>query len=164
MTAAPRDPSAGFEQLLDYRRLLLERLEQQPAEFAALVAAVPADAWHTPSDAQGRSLLRVAAHIRDVEAKVHLPRIRRVLAEAQPHLTIEADHDDASAAFDPREPMTDVLAAWSQVRAELVSWLAPLDPAGWTRTGFYPPAGNRTVQWWAERAYGHVKEHQIALQ
>jgi hypothetical protein len=174
MSAGQRDPRAGFEQLLDYRRHLLERLEQQPAEFALRVAAIPAAAWHEPRteqerealrlagyirDAQGRSLLRVAAHVRNAEANVYLPRIRRIVSEDRPQLTIEASHDEAWASFDPDESMTAVLAAWSQARAELVQLLRPLSPAGWTRMGFYPPTGNRTVQWWAEKAYAHAEGH-----
>ncbi len=163
MSAPPRDPTAGFEQLLDYRRQLLRRLEQQPGEFAAAVAAIPAAEWHSPRDRLGRSLLAIAAHLRDVEARVFLPRLRRMLAEDHPALTVEASHDEASAGAPPDEPMTDILEGWSRARAELVQALRPLSPAGWSRTGFYPPVGSRTVQWWAERALGHAREHAAAI-
>jgi hypothetical protein len=164
VAGAPRDPTAGFEQLLDYRRQLLGRLEAQPGEFAAAVAAIPASAWHMPRDRLGRNLLDIAAHLRDVETQVFLPRIRRMLAEDNPVLTLEASHDEASAGSEREAAMTTILAGWSQARAELAALVRPLAPAGWTRAGFYPPAGTRTVQWWVERAYGHARDHQHALQ
>jgi hypothetical protein len=164
MAVPPRDPAAGFEQLLDYRQEMLARLEAQPAEFAAVVAAIPAGEWHTPRDRLGRSLLAIAGHLRDVEAKVFLPRIRRMLREDNPLLTLETSHDEAAAGPAPNEPMTAILEGWSRARAELTQALRPLGPAGWSRTGFYPPTGKRTVQWWAERAYRHALGHLSELQ
>jgi hypothetical protein len=158
MTAPPRDPTAGFEQLLDYRRQLLRRLEQQPGEFAAAVAAIPAAEWRTPRDAQGRSLAQLAAHIREVETQIYLPYVRRMLREAHP--TLEPIHVPPGAGG---EAMTDILEGWSRARAELAQMLTGLGPQGWSRTGFYPPVGSRTVQWWAERALGHAREHAASI-
>jgi hypothetical protein len=162
MTDGPRE-AAGFEQLLDYRRRLLDGLEQQPAAFAAQIAAIPADDWPTRRDAQGRNVLQVAFHVRDLETGAYRTRIHRILTEDQPTLAPDLDHTAFTDEDDPPEPMTAILAAWSQARAEIVEWLRPLTPAGWSRTGFYSPAGNRSVQWWAERAYAHAREHQQAL-
>jgi hypothetical protein len=161
MTTAPLASAAGFEQLLDYRQQLLARLEAQPGEFAARVALIPAAEWGRRRDPQGRSVLAVAAHLRAVEAGLYLPRLRRMLAEDNPQFSPE--EDAAAEISGPPEPLTAILAAWSQARAELVDLLRPLTPAGWSRTGFYPPVGRRTVQWWAERAYHHAREHQAFI-
>jgi len=155
MGAPPRDPAAGFEQLLDYRRHLLDRLEHQPSEFAAAVAGIPAAEWHAPCDEQGRSPAELAAHIRDVEERIYLPYLRRMLREHHPTLELE----DLPAPSAEGEAMADILKGWSRTRAELTTLLQGVGPAGWSRTGFYPPAGSRTVQWWAERAYGHAAQH-----
>jgi hypothetical protein len=158
-----RDSPPALDQLLDYRARLVEHLEQQPAEFAAVIAAVPAEAWHHHRDVEGRTLHQMAAHVRDLEALAFLPRVRLILAEDHPTLTPYAHHDWSLADYDPAEPMTAILASWSQARTELVALVRPLTSDGWSRTGFHPPSGKRTVQWWAERAYAHTRDHLQAL-
>ena len=149
----------GFEQLYDYRARLLDRLEQQPAEFASVLAAIPEPEWHTRQDDRGRSLHHIAAHVRDLETLALLPRIRNILTEERPVLDAYPSHHWADDLYDPHEPMAALLTQWSRARAEMVQRLRPLDAAGWTRLGFHPPSGARTLQWWAERTYGHVREH-----
>jgi hypothetical protein len=153
----------ALDQLLDYRARLLARLEAQPAEFAAVVGGMPADEWHTRRDVGGRTIHLAAAHVRDLEAQAYLPRIRRILAEDRPELTPFAHHDWSAADYEPSEPMTAILESWSRARTELLALVRPLDSAGWSRAGFHPPSGNRTLQWWVERAHGHGRGHLEAL-
>lgn len=156
---APPPLPPAVDLVLEYRAALLARLEQQPAEFAAALAAVPAERWHDRRAADGRTVHLAAAHVRDLETLAYLPHVRRILAEDHPSLTAEAHHTWSAESYDPHEPMTHILRAWAQARAELVGLLRPLPAAGWGRVGFHPPSGNRTVMWWAERAYGHVRGH-----
>ena len=153
----------GFEQLYDYRLRLLDRLEQQPAELAKVLAAIPAPEWHTRRDALGRTVHHIAAHVRHLETLAFLPRIRHILAEDTPTLTAYPTHHWADALYDPAEPLPAILTELSQARAEMVQSLRPLDGAGWTRVGFHPPSGARTLQWWAERALNHAREHILTI-
>jgi hypothetical protein len=160
--AEPAYPPA-LDQLLDYRARLLARLEAQPAEFAASVARVPEGEWHARRDAGGRTIHLAAAHMRDLEVKAYLPRIRRILAEDRPELTPFAHHDWSVDGYQAGEPMTAILEDWSRARTELLALVRPLDSAGWSRAGFHPPSGNRTLQWWVERAYDHARGHLEAM-
>jgi hypothetical protein len=165
--AAPEsstDHAPALDQLLDYRARLLQRLESQPAEFAAAVAALPAERWHERLGAQARSVHLTAAHVRDLEVRAFLPRIRRILAEDRPMLTPFAHHHWSLEDYDAGEPMTAILSDWSRARTELLALLPSLDSAGWSRAGFHPPSGNRTLQWWVERAYTHARGHLQDLQ
>lgn len=158
----PLDPLA-LDQLLEYRARLLQRLESQPGEFALVIAAIPAEQRRQRRDAQGRTPHLIAAHVRDLEARAFLPRVQRILAEDRPVLTPFSHHDWSAADYDPGESMDAILAEWSRARGELLALARPLDSAGWSRAGFHPPSGNRTLQWWAERAYAHASEHLSAL-
>ena len=149
----------GFEQLYEYRARLLDRLEQQPAEFAAVVAAIPALEWHRRQDALGRSVHMLAAHVRFLETLAFYPRIRSILDEDYPDLTAYPTHHWADDLYDANEPMAAILQQWSRARAEIIQWLRPLDGAGWNRAGFHPPSGARSLQWWAERAFNHARDH-----
>jgi hypothetical protein len=164
MTNPPPAPlAAPVDLVLEYREALLARLEQQPADFVTAIAAIPATSWYHQRAQDGRSIHLAAAHVRDLEALAYLPHVRRILREDRPVLTAEAHHTWSAASYDPSEPMTHILAAWSHARTELLAWLRPLPPAGWARIGFHPPSGNRTLQWWVERAYGHVRGHLAAI-
>lgn len=149
----------GFEQLFDYRARLLIRLEQQPSELARVIAAIPEPEWQVRRDMLGRTIHHIAAHVRSLETLAFLPRVHRILTEADPELIAYPTHHWADAHYDPAEPMTSILTEFSRARAQMVAWFRPLDPAGWTRAGFHPPSGARTLQWWAERSYNHAREH-----
>jgi len=150
---------AVFDQLLDYRRQLLTRLERQPAEVADMLAGFPEPEWFRPRALEGRSLHQLMAHVRDVEQLAFLPRVRRILTEDRPTLEPFTSHDWSDADYQPAEPLTHILARWSQARAEVLDLLPAPDHSGWSLTGFHPPSGQRTLQWWAERIYNHVRQH-----
>ncbi len=152
-------PASGFEQLYEYRARLLDRLERQPAEFAAVVAGYPEPQWALPRDELGRTLHQIAAHVRHLETLAFRPRIQNILTEENPELTAYPTHHFADGLYDPAEPMASILTEWSRARAEIVQWLRPLAAADWARLGFHPPSGARTLQWWAERTLGHAREH-----
>jgi hypothetical protein len=156
-------PPSALDHLFEYRARLLARLESQPAEIAARLAAIPEPEWYQPRGPEGRSPHRILAHVRDVETLAFLPRLRRIVNEAQPMLTAFPTHDWSDGNYRPDEALTDILSGWSQTRAEVVDWLpGPAAPA-WSRLGFHPPSGQRTLQWWAERIYGHAREHLLIL-
>lgn len=159
MGSTDTDFASGFEQLYDYRARLLDRLEQQPAEFAAVVAAVPEREWYEQRDGLGRTLHMIAAHVRHLETLAFRPRIQNILSAEFPELTAYPTHHFADELYDPAEPMAQILTEWSRARAEIVQWVRPLQPDDWARLGFHPPSGARTLQWWVERTIGHAREH-----
>ena len=150
-----------FDQLFDYRTRLLARLESQPAEVAALLADVPEPDWYRPRHPDGRSWHRLTAHVRDVESMAFLPRVRRILNEDRPVLESFPPYDWSDGGYRSSEPMTDILARWSQARAEVLNMLPTAAGAAWSRTGFHGPSGVRTLEWWAERIYNHVRQHLV---
>ena len=154
-----KTPPPVFDQLLDYRRQLLARLERQPAHVAAMLASFPEPDWFRLRAADERSLHQSAAHVRDLEQLAYLPRLVRILNEDRPALEPFPYHDWTDGDYDPAEPLTHILSSWSQARAEVLDLLPTPNHAAWSRTGFHPPSGQRTLQWWAERIHNHVRQH-----
>lgn len=157
-------PAPPADLVLEYRAALLARLEQQPTDLVTAIAAIPAEGWHSRRVDDGRTVHLSVAHLRDLETLAYLPHVRRILLEDRPTLTAEAHHTWSAASYDAHEPMTNILAAWSQARTEVLAWLRPLPPPAWGRMGFNPAVGQRTLQWWVERAYWHVNGHLLAVQ
>ena len=152
-----------FAQLFEYRALLLERLERQPAEFAALARTLPPAEWHTRRVADGATCHQIIVHVRDAEGLAYWPRIRRILAEAEPHLDPFPHHRWSLENYEQAAAAADVLADFARARQAGLAVLRTLTPAEWTRVGFHPPSGPRTLQWWVERLYTHARNHLTEL-
>jgi hypothetical protein len=152
--------------LNEYRSRLIARFERLPAEFAQAIAAIPEAEWWlrrapdlSGATFAGRTVHSLMAHTRDLEVQAYLPRLRRILAEDDPHLNAFPSHRWTEADYDATEPMEALLADYARAREEEVALLRGLPPAAWSRCGFHPPTGRRTFQWWVERALAHGHEH-----
>jgi hypothetical protein len=149
-----------MEELEEYRLKLIDFLERQPAEYRAAIHAIPERHWHTPDvGSEGESIHLLVAHVRDYETQVFLPRLRRMLAEDAPTLEPFASHKWSAEHYQPGEGMNILLHELTHARAEAVHLLRHLQPEDWSRTGFHPPSGQRSVMWWAERAHNHARDH-----
>ncbi|MGQ0602559.1 MAG: DinB family protein [Anaerolineales bacterium] len=154
-----------MEQLREYRVILLNRLTQQPEEFAALLAALPEPEWHVRRNDDGTTLHQLAAHLRDAEVVAFLPRFYRILSEERPHLERFPHHRwSLENGYRRDEPLARILAEFRQHRAEAVARMRTLTADEWNRVGVHPPSGPRTAQWWAERIYTHVRNHLAEMQ
>lgn len=154
----------GHDPLAEYRAALISRLEAQPTAFAALTRRLPEGDWHTHGAIDGLNLHQLATHIRDAETRAFYPRIERILAEDEPHLEPFPYHY-WSIEHDYRvdEPLADIVAAFSDAHLALLTRLRALAVDDWSRVGFHPPSGPRTVMWWAERIHGHAATHLADL-
>jgi len=148
--------------LNEYRARLLDRMERLPAQFAAVIAAMPEAEWWlrcAPGSGGGHTVHNLMAHVRDVETLAYLPRLRRILAEDEPTMPSFGSHRWSQADYDATEPMEALLSDYARAREEEVALLRDLPVEGWSRCGFHPPTGRRTAQWWMERALAHGLEH-----
>jgi hypothetical protein len=148
-----------MKQIAEYRVRLLEVLSRQPAEFAEVIAAIPAAQWSVRRTSDGSTAHQIAAHVRDLEVRAFVPRLRRILTEADPVLEMFPSHRWTAHDYRPEELMTGILADFARAREEVLILMRPLTPDEWSNTGFHPPSGRRTALWWAERMYAHAQEH-----
>lgn len=153
------------DQLAEYRVQLLARLKNQPAEFNALLEAVPANEWHTRRAADGTTLHQLLTHTRDVEILAFWPRVQRILAEVEPHLEAFPFHRwSLENTYHIDELPSHIISSFSRNRAEAVVLFQTLTSEQWSRIGFHPPSGPRTMLWWAERMYNHARNHLLEIQ
>jgi len=153
------------QQLFQYRQSLVARLKQQPAEFSALLETVAAEEWHTRRTADGTTFHQLLTHARDVEILAFWPRVQRILAEDEPLLEAFPIHRwSLENTYHPEELPHSIIHSFSRNRAEAVALFHTLTPEQWSRTGFHPPSGPRTLLWWAERMYNHARNHLLEIQ
>ncbi len=148
----------GLNELHRYRTDLFHKMAQQPNALAEAVRRLPETTWETWRNLDGLTVHQLLAHLRDMEVLAIGPRVRRILAEETPYLEPFPSHL-WSVTAQPATPPEHLLTELAQARRMLLAEVTPLPAEAWNRTGFHPPSGTRTLQWWVERAYTHLHGH-----
>lgn len=148
-----------MEELWAYREQLLGRHAQQVPDLRQALADIPVGEWRRPASEGGWSAHQMVAHMRDVEVQAYVPRVHRLLAEAQ---AVLADFDAEgfmAAHYDRAEPLDQMVEDLDRARRAVRAALRTRDSQAWSRTGRHPALGVCTVQAWVERAVAHFEEH-----
>jgi hypothetical protein len=148
-----------MEELLEYRRELLERYAATVQDWGAALRSVPPEQLHTPCTAAGWSFHQTLAHVRDVEAQALAPRIQCLTDEVAVHFPHFDDLAWMEQHYRPDEPAEAILAELAALRARELDCLVPLQPRGWNRAARHPWHGLRTLMWWVERSLYHSQKH-----
>jgi hypothetical protein len=147
------------EELLEYRRRLLERFSAVTGEFEHRLLALPPARLHAPWDLSGNSRHWLVAHLQATEENLFLLNIRRILTESRPALE---DFDCLAwmqANYDARRPIDQLLSAFASVRTQELDCIRSMSPDGWNRIGRHLVWGDRTLQWWVEQSQAHAVSH-----
>lgn len=148
-----------MEELLEYRRRLLEHFSAVAGEFERRLLGMSYDELHAPLDDSGNSRHGLMAHLRATEERLFLVSLRRILAETQPIL----DEFDRKAwmqvHYDPREPIGALLTDFTDIRQQELDHIRNMPADGWVRIGRHPVWGDRSLQWWVEMSQAHALSH-----
>ncbi len=128
--AAAKSPEATLARLQGQLSALLGMLDGlDPANWARRPAP---DSW---------APVEIVCHLRDVEAEVNLPRLRVILAEAEPFISA-ADTDRWAEARGYRaQSGPPALQAFAQARLEALRLLEGLEPVAWRRPALHALLG-----------------------
>jgi hypothetical protein len=131
--------------MLERRGEIMKTLRATPVVLRALVAGVD-EAGLRRRPASGEwVIIEVVAHLADTEQRA-LGRVRRMLAEDDPHLE---PFDQEALAVQRRYLDLDLqeeLARLEQLRREHLAVLQGLDGLAWERTGRHGEHGQMTVE------------------
>jgi len=148
----------------EYRRELVERYRRQPAAYRERLKALDEAALHSPIKPGEWSAHQVIFHVSAVDEQAYGPRLLRILREDRPELE-DFDSDRWMADhYGPGEPSQVILDRWQSARQAYADEVAAAPREAWSRTGRQPYWGERTLQWWVERAVAHAEEHQRQLE
>ncbi|HSR47771.1 MAG TPA: DinB family protein [Anaerolineales bacterium] len=147
----------------EYRRQLVARYRQHPAQYRDHVAGLDAAALQAPIKPGEWSPHQLLFHVRAVDVQAYGPRLERILNEARPPLD---DFDEAAwmaEHYDSTEDLSSIVDTWAGFRQGIAELLKDLPADAWNRTGLQPYWGERTLQWWLERAVTHAEDHWSQL-
>lgn len=148
------DRAEQREKLLDQ----LAHLREEAEALKRFLGELPSELLENRPP-EGYSTKGTLGLIAASDREVHLPRLRRLVADENP--TFEPfDEEELVAGGDWREmPVTEVLEAVREARAEVVSFLRELPAEEWNRAGRTPEGDRQTV-------YGlayEITQHDLVL-
>ena len=143
----------------DYRRRLLARYREQVDQYAGHLGGLTEAAARTPIKPGEWSAHQVLFHTFSVDENAYGPRLRRILHEDHPTLEDYDGEGWMAAHYDPGEPTGTLLDRWRAVRDGYSAEVEAVPSEAWSRTGRQSYWGERTLQWWVERAVAHADEH-----
>ncbi|MGH9875165.1 MAG: DinB family protein, partial [Pyrinomonadaceae bacterium] len=138
---------------------LLEFLNETPNKLTSLTAGLSDAELQFQNSLDEFSVLENICHLRDLEVQGYTPRIRRILAEANPAL---ADFDGGRVAAESdynNEPPGVALRAFQTAREENVAVLRVLSEADLKREGTLAGVGSITLRRLAEMMREHDEGH-----
>lgn len=146
-----------MDELIEYRKQLMDRLAAAAKEFRTACLAVKDSA--APIEA-GWNVHQLAAHTRDVDKLVYGVRARRTVQEDNPEFS-NFDGDAYMAAhYDAKEPLQNILNGLVSSVDELTKTLRGLSGEAWRRESRHATQGaGFTLQHWVERSLAHIEEH-----
>ncbi len=146
-----------MEELIEYRRQLMERLSEAAEEFSMACLAVN-DPFRSIEG--GWNVHQLAVHTRDVDRLVYGVRARRTIAEDNPEFPNFDGDTYMREHYDAKEPLSNIVEDLAQSVKDLVQTLRGLPAQAWARESRHATQGaGLTLQIWVERDLGHIEEH-----
>lgn len=125
---------------------LLALLRAAPAALTSLLAPLAPAALTARPAAEDWSTTEILCHLRDVEREVTLPRIRKILAEADPPIPAQTPDEWAKTRGYQGQDGMSALREFTSARLETLELLAGLAPAQWSRKARHSIFGPTTLQ------------------
>ena len=130
---------------LDASSAVIACLRSTPAALATMMGAVAADAWVQPPQAGEWCLTEILCHLRDTEREVHLPRLKKILAEINPFIAAEETDRWAAERNYAAQDGPRALADFLSTRKETLALLESLHDE-WTRPARHSIFGPTTLR------------------
>lgn len=129
------------------------------AAFVELAKNVPHEEWRRRPGEGEWSLTEIACHLRDVEIEINLPRLRKLLEEANPFISAVESDPWAMERDYQSQPGPQALAAFADARQEKVAMLDRLTPDQWQRPARHAIFGPTTVHELVALTVEHDRVH-----
>jgi len=105
------------------------------------------------------NLHQIVFHMRDVNAEVYLPRLKRIVEGWNPAFENFDGEQWMTTHYDAGENLDDMVGELTAQCEETADWLESLPETAWERPGTHPSLGTHTLEWWADRTLKHIEEH-----
>ena len=150
-----------MEELIEYRKQLMDKLPAAAKEFRAACLAVKDPFAQIEA---GWNVHQLAAHTRDVDKLVYGMRARRTIKEDNPEFPNFDGDAYLEEHYNAKEPLQNILSELAASVDELTKMLRGLPSETWTRESRHATQGEGfTLQTWVERSLKHIEEHLATI-
>jgi uncharacterized damage-inducible protein DinB len=138
---------------------ILALLTRSARELAEVLGRIPPEHLQAAPEPGEWSVHQTLHHLWVVEARIYLPRVRRVVQEERPFLEV-VDERAMQREWLAARPLAEMLEGFLEARqAEMLL----LRGADWTRVGQHETQGPIALTWIAKNALAHTWEHTAQL-
>jgi hypothetical protein len=141
---------------------MLEELASMPGRLDAAARQLEPSRWPL-GPAGGFCLIEQAWHLADLEREGYGERIRRLLAEEEPHLP---DFEGARLATERSyrtKSLADGIAAFTAARSANLAVFRSVPPAAWSRAGSQEGVGRVTLRDLPRMMREHDESHCVEI-
>jgi hypothetical protein len=142
---------------MDDHTYLFSGLRNAPRQLKKDMSAI-VDAF-MPMKPGEWNLHQIVFHMRDVNAEVYLPRLKRIVEEWNPTFENFDGKQWMATHYDAGENLDDMVDELATQCVETADWLESLPETDWERLGTHPSLGTHALEWWADRTLKHIEEH-----
>ncbi len=135
---------------------ILSGLRNAPKQLKKDMKVIP-DPF-TPIKPGEWNLHQIVCHMRDTNAQVYLPRLKRILNEHNPVFENFDGEKWMAEHYDATENISDIVRDFADGCEEIAAMLEDLPDCDWERTGTHTALGTNSLEWWAERTLNHIDE------
>jgi FMN phosphatase YigB (HAD superfamily) len=134
-------------------------LKSTPAVLHGLKKEAPLEDWLRPPAPDEWCLAEIVCHLRDVEAEVNLPRLKKIVEEKNPFLPgMDTDPWAVQRQYKSQDCL-QALDDFIAVRMESVALLEKLPPSEWQRTARHSILGPTRLQEIVDITASHDRLH-----
>jgi FMN phosphatase YigB (HAD superfamily) len=138
---------------------LLAIMRATPAALTSLAYELPEEAWTLCPMPGEWCLAEITCHLRDVDAEVNIPRMKKILEEANPFLPGMDTDSWVSERKYIAQDCTEALTDFAQNRIQLLSVLENLRPEEWRRQARHAIFGPTELMEMVNIIAGHDRLH-----
>lgn len=145
-----------------HQTAIIATLQSTPAAIANLTSSLPDTFWEFRPGSDEWNLYEISCHLRDVELKVNLPRIRQVVHENNPFLTAIDTDSWKNKQHHKNQNKSEALQTFIEVRIETLELLWHLEEKEWQRPArhaiFGPTRLQELINFIAEHDRLHMRQ------
>jgi hypothetical protein len=138
---------------------LLAIMRTTPAALTGLARELPEEAWTLCPMPGEWCLAEITCHLRDVDAEVNIPRMQKILEEANPFLPGMDTDSWVSEREYIAQDCTEALTDFAKNRTRLLSMLENLRPEEWRRQARHAIFGPTALLEMVNIIAGHDRLH-----
>jgi len=138
---------------------ILALLSRSAHELAEVLGRIPPEHVQAAPEPGEWSVHQTLHHLWVVEARIYLPRVRRVVQEERPFLEV-VDERAMQREWQAARPLAEMLEGFLEARQMEMLLLRGAD---WRRVGQHETQGPITLTWIAKNALAHTWEHTAQL-